>query len=65
MIAAILQIIASIIPWIMEAFDAESQIRRRNAQIDDSIAKNDAAAITRMLSQRTDRVLAKSRRSAG
>jgi hypothetical protein len=65
MIAAILQIIAAIVPWIMEAFDAESQIRRKNAQIDDAIAKNDTAAITRMLSQRVDRVHAKSRHSAG
>jgi hypothetical protein len=65
MIAAILQIIAAIVPWIVEAFDAESQIRRRNAQIHDSIAKNDATAITRYLSQRVDRVHAKGRLNPG
>jgi len=56
MIDAILQIIALILPWIMECFSKQSATRRENEAFDSALAKNDAALAARLLSQRYDRL---------
>ena len=56
MIDTILQIIALILPWIMERFSKEASTRREHEAFDSALAKNDAALAGRLLSQRYDRV---------
>jgi len=56
MISAILSIIATILPRVMELFDPEAKRRRENEAFDKAIANTDAAAISSLLSQRFDRV---------
>jgi hypothetical protein len=56
MITAILQIIAAILPWIIEILGEEAEKGRKNAAFDTALAKNDAALVSRLLSERFDTV---------
>ncbi len=65
MIIAILKIFAVLLPWVIEFFGKEAKARREDEGFDKAIAENDAAAITRMLSQRYDSVRSKDSSSPG
>lgn len=56
MIAAILQILAAIIPIIMEALDERKQVHQADETFDRALADGDADAIGSLLSARYDRV---------
>jgi hypothetical protein len=65
MITAILKIFAVVLPWVIELFGKDAKARRADEGFDKAIAENDAAAITRMLSQRYDSVRSKNSCGAG
>jgi hypothetical protein len=59
--SAILQIIAAIMPLVLKLLAPEAQRRRENEAFDKALAKTDTDAISRLLSERYDRVRKKER----
>jgi hypothetical protein len=59
MITAILQVIAALLPWIMEIFGQEAKTRRQDEAMDKALANGNVDDIGRLLSERFDRLHAK------
>ena len=60
MIAAILKIAALLAPFLIELFSKEAKAERSNHDFDKALAEGDADSISRLLSERYDRVRSKS-----
>jgi len=56
MVSAILKIISELLPWLLGLFNEEAKTRRENEAFDKAIADSDADTISRLLSERFDRV---------
>lgn len=56
MVSAILRIVAELLPWLLGLFNEEAKVRRDNEAFDKAIAASDADAISRLLSERFERV---------
>jgi hypothetical protein len=63
MISAIFQIISKLLPFVLKLFAPEAQRRRENAEFDKALAENNPDDITRLLSERYDRVRRKKKRN--
>ena len=59
MVSAILKIISELLPWLLGLFNEEAKARRENEAFDKAIANNDADTISRLLSERYDRMRSK------
>jgi hypothetical protein len=58
MVSAILKIISELLPWLLGLFNEEARARRENEAFDKAVAGNDHESISRLLSERFDRVRA-------